>query len=397
MHNYLTNKITDSTPTPYYFYDMELLKQTAMALYQQSEMHDIGVRYAVKANSNMPVLRLMAEMGFGADCVSGEEVRQALNAGIPTDKIVFAGVGKTDDEIRYALRQNISCLNCESLDELEVINSIGDELGVKAPVALRINPGVDAGTHAKITTGTFRDKFGILPDELEEAVRLFHVMQNVSFKGLHFHVGSQITDMKVFSNLGETVNLFNQYFCQNRLVPAWLNLGGGLGVDYQNPDSSSVPDFEAYIRALTKNLMLTPDQKLLIEPGRSLTAQSGTLISKVLYVKKNRDPEYVIIDAGMNDLMRPALYGANHQVINLTGKGPFKKYSVAGPVCESSDVFARNIMLPEVSRGDLLAIRSAGAYGQSMASNYNLREKCASVYWQENEQNVHIAAKLVTA
>lgn len=388
MHDQWLKIIPDSTPTPYYFYDLELLGKTALELHQQSANHNIEVRYAVKANSNLPVLQLMAETGFGADCVSEQEIRQALRAGIRPDKIVFAGVGKTGDEIRYALEQNISCLNCESLDELIVINDISAALGITAPVALRVNPGLDAGTHQKITTGTYNDKFGILPNELDEAVRMIKSMGHIRFKGLHFHVGSQITDLQVFSGLTERVNLFVEYFRQHGLAPELLNLGGGLGIDYDDPDDVPVPDFEAYIRALSGNLQREPGQQVLIEPGRSLVGHSGTLISRVLYVKKSRHPEFVIIDAGMNDFMRPALYGANHKIVNLTGTGVLKRYHVAGPVCESSDVFGRNILLPEVSRGDLLAIRSTGAYGQSMASNYNLRERCGAVYWQPKMQLV---------
>jgi len=374
--------------TPFYFYDMELLERTAQSLKIAAERRSIKVHYALKANSNYPVLRLLAAKGFGVDCVSGQEIERALAAGFLPEDIVFAGVGKTDDEIRYALETGISCFNCESLHELMVIDEISETLQKTAPVALRINPDFNANTHEKITTGRRFDKFGIAIEETDEAIAMLEKLQNVIFKGLHFHIGSQITDLEVFAGLGREVSKILEKFVIHGLFPEIINLGGGLGIDYENPNINPVPDFEQYLSKLTSSLHRYEGQQIFIEPGRSLVAHCGTLVSKVLFLKKSGDQEYLIIDAGMNDLIRPALYGAKHHIQNLKTGLSRKFYNVAGPICESSDVFGKNVLLLEAVRGDYLAIRSAGAYGEVMASAYNLRRKTQAVYSDEIKKNL---------
>lgn len=382
LDNFQTQQIGQQQ-TPFYFYDMELLERTAQSLKIAAEAHHVKVHYALKANSNFPVLKLLAAKGFGVDCVSGQEIERALAAGFMPEDIVFAGVGKTDDEIRYALKTGISCFNCESLHELMVIDEIAEALQKTAPAALRINPDFNANTHEKITTGRRFDKFGIAIEETDEAIAMLGKLQNVVFKGLHFHIGSQITDMEVFAGLGMEVSKIQQKFIKQGLFPEIINLGGGLGIDYENPDINPVPDFEHYLSNLTSGLQRFEGQQIFIEPGRSLVAHCGTLISKVLYLKKSGDQEYLIIDAGMNDLIRPALYGAKHHIQNLKTGLSRKFYNVAGPICESSDIFGKNVLLAEADRGDYLAIRSAGAYGEVMASAYNLRRKTQAVYSDE--------------
>jgi len=383
MLNNLNHQQLSSLQTPFYFYDMDLLEQTANSLKTNAANHNIKVHYALKANSNFPILNLLVSKGFGADCVSGQEIERALKAGFNPEDIVFAGVGKTDEEIRFALEKGISCFNCESLHELMVIDELAEELHTKAPIALRINPDFNAHTHAKITTGTRFDKFGISMDEIDEATLLLKSLQHIAFKGLHFHIGSQITNFKIFSGLGQVVAKILKQFDRIGLHSKIINLGGGLGIDYANPDLNTVPDFEKYLNHLSSEIQPGLDQQIYIEPGRSLVAQCGTLISKVLYQKKSGDQDYLIIDAGMNDLIRPALYGARHHIQNLSSHGIRKFYNVAGPICESSDVFGKNVLLPETQRGDYLAIRSAGAYGEVMASAYNLRRKTQAVYSDE--------------
>lgn len=386
--------------TPFYYYDMDLLRRSAQTLQAAAEKHKAKVHYALKANSNLPILKLLAAMKFGVDCVSGQEIERAIAAGFMPGDIVFAGVGKTDDEIRYALETGISCFNVESLHELLVIDEIAEMMQKTATVALRINPDVNANTHEKITTGRRFDKFGIAMEETDEAIAMLGKLQNVVFKGLHFHIGSQITDMNVFAGLGMEVSKIQEKFVRHGLFPEIINMGGGLGIDYENPDLNPFPDFEDYLQNLTSGLQRYERQQILIEPGRSLVANCGTLISKVLYLKKSGDQEFLIIDAGMNDLIRPALYGAKHHIQNLSTGMSRKFYNVAGPICESSDIFGKNILLTEATRGDYLAIRSAGAYGEVMASGYNLRKKTGAVYSDQlnpDEYSISTLAQSVRA
>ncbi|MBF8962788.1 diaminopimelate decarboxylase [Pontibacter sp. FD36] len=366
--------------TPFYVYDLNLLRQTLQQASQEAAKYNFQVHYAMKANTNSPILSEMRAVGFGADCVSGNEVKCAIENGFPADHVVFAGVGKSDAEINYALDQNIFCFNCESSHELIVLNELAEAKGKTARVALRINPNVNANTHKYITTGLEENKFGINAWELPDVLTLLKSLPNLSLIGLHFHIGSQITDLSAFRNLCTRVNEFQDWFESQQVQLEHINVGGGLGVDYYSPDEQPIPDFEAYFSLFNQFLAVRPNQQVHFELGRALVAQSGTLISKVLYIKKGVSTNFAILDAGMTELIRPALYQSYHKIENLTSKGLEDKYDVVGPICESSDCFGKAVVLPETNRGDLIAIRTAGAYGEVMASAYNLRDKAAAVY-----------------
>ena len=362
--------------TPFYYYDTELLRQTLSAIRDNitPEMH---VHYAVKACANPKVLSIIAQEGFGADCVSGGEVQAAIDAGFPAEKIVYAGVGKSDREIILGLEHGIFAFNVESIPELEIINQLALQRGKVARVALRINPNVGAHTHANITTGLAENKFGIDMQDMEDVIRRTQEMQGIQFIGLHFHIGSQILEMDDFVALCHRINEI-----QERLEAAGfptvsdINVGGGLGVDYQQPNEHPIPDFKAYFQAYKQNLKLRQGQQLHFELGRAIVCQCGTLLTRVLYIKSNPIKNFCIVDAGMTDLIRPALYGSYHHIENLSAQSPsdYVTYDVVGPICESSDVFIKNYGMPRTHRGDIIAIRSAGAYGEIMASGYNCRQ-----------------------
>lgn len=363
--------------TPFYYYDTQLLAETLNVIRQQLD-DNMHMHYAVKANANPRILRQIAEAGFGADCVSGGEIRAALEAGFPAEKIVYAGVGKSDWEIRLGLEKGIFCFNVESIPELEVINGLAAEMNRTASVCLRINPNVGAHTHANIQTGLSENKFGIDMQDMEGVIRRCSELANINFIGLHFHIGSQILEMDDFKALSLRINEL-----QDRLEVAGIssvrniNVGGGLGIDYSDPEGHPIPDFKAYIDTYRQNLCLCPGQQLHFECGRSIVGQMGSLIARVLYVKENAIKRFCILDAGMTDLIRPALYDAYHKVENLSAMEREQTepvlYDVVGPVCESSDVFVKYYALPLTQRGDLVALRSAGAYGEIMASQYNCR------------------------
>lgn len=360
--------------TPFYYYDIELLRRTLEVIRTQSARHDFEVHYALKANANTRLLSEIRSYGLGVDCVSGNEVRCALGNGFPAKSIVYAGVGKADWEINVALDAGIECFNVESIPEMEVIDSLARQKGVVADIALRINPNVDAHTHQYITTGMEENKFGIGLWEVEAAVNAAKALANINLVGIHFHIGSQITDMGCFQALCTRINELQRWFEQNKIRLSTINVGGGLGIDYENPDANPVPDFEAYFNTFAKFLELRNGQRVHFELGRSVVAQCGSLITRVLYVKKGQKKQFVIVDAGMNDLIRPALYHAYHKIENISSSASEEKYDVVGPVCESSDCFGKQTVLNECHRGDLIAIRSAGAYGEVMSSRYNLRE-----------------------
>jgi diaminopimelate decarboxylase len=370
-------------PTPFYHYHLPLLRQTLETVQQEAGKYNFRVHYALKANANSRVLELVHEHGFGADCVSGNEVRRALENGFLPEHIVFAGVGKSDEEIQFALEQNIFCFNSESAQELEVINELAARIGTTARIALRINPNVNANTHHYITTGLEENKFGINQWELESVLALLLTLPNLKLIGLHFHIGSQITDLEPFKNLCLRVNELQQWFLQRHIPLPNINVGGGLGVDYYTPDEHLIPDFAAYFSVFHRFLELRPGQQVHFELGRALVAQCGTLLSRVLYVKKGISTNFLILDAGMTELIRPALYQSYHKVENLSSQLPEQRYDVVGPICESSDCFGKALMLSEAHRGDLIAIRTAGAYGEVMASGYNLRTRVEAVYEEE--------------
>jgi len=375
----ITGKFS-SRPTPFYYYDLELLRSTLSACSREAGKYGYLLHYALKANSNPVILSAISSAGYGADCVSGNEITAAVQHGFNPKQIMFSGVGKSDDEIRLALALGIQSLNVESCQEMEVINDLAAEMGLKADISLRIIPNVDARTHRYITTGLEENKFGILPWEFDRVLETLKNMEHLHLKGLHFHIGSQITDLDVFKSLCHRVNDINSWFISNQVFPEILNVGGGLGIDYHEPGKNCIPDFASYFNVFKKFIELQGSQRLHFEPGRALVGQCGSLITRVLFVKKGISTRFAIVDAGMNDLIRPALYQSYHKIENLTSSGNLEKYDVVGPVCESSDCFGKAVSLSETRRHDLLAIRSAGAYGQTMASRYNLRDLAAAVY-----------------
>lgn len=368
--------------TPFYYYDMALLEQTLASAHRSADAFGFHVHYALKANFNDRLLESIRNVGFGADCVSGNEVRRAIETGFDPDKIVFAGVGKSDKEIIYALEQGIFAFNVESVQELEVIDALAASRGNKARVALRINPNVDAQTHQYITTGLDENKFGIPHWELPDAIEALRRCPRIELVGIHFHVGSQITDLHVFKSLCVKVNEMNNWFDERGFRLKVLNVGGGLGVDYHEPDSQPIPDFQAYFSVFGEFLERKAGQEVHFELGRALVSQCGSLVSRVLYVKNGIKKNFLIIDAGMTELMRPALYQAYHRIENISSNagGQRSDYDVVGPICESSDCFGKEVSLPQTQRGDLIAIRTAGAYGEVMASRYNLRDEIRYVY-----------------
>ena len=364
--------------TPFYYYDMDVLRSTLEIVKKESELAGYKVHYAVKANSNPRLLKFIASYGFGADCVSYNEIAAAIEAGFNSSEIVFAGVGKTDKDIEAALNSDIFCFNCESVPEIEVINYLAIKHNKIASIALRINPYIEAHTHKYITTGVEESKFGINTWEIEAVVKRLSDLHNIKLLGMHFHIGSQITRMSVFKSLCARINELQEWFTSHGHNLEIINVGGGFGIDYENPEKN--PRFEDYFSLLNEFIDLLPGQTLHMEPGRSIIGQCGSLISRVLFIKNGSNTLFAIIDAGMTDLIRPALYQAHHKIENLTSKGHIYRYDVVGPVCESSDTFAKYTELPETHRGDIIAIRSAGAYGESMASRYNLRNLPGSVF-----------------
>ncbi len=367
------NKFSGIT-TPFYYYDAALLRQTLDTIKSESAKHEgFHVHYAVKANANAKVLRIISASGLGADCVSGGEIRACLAAGFPAEKIVYAGVGKSDWEIELGLQSGIGCFNCESIPELEIINEIATRLNTTARVAFRINPNVGAHTHANITTGLAENKFGIAMEDMETVIEAAQAMTNVRFVGLHFHIGSQILDMGDFEALCNRINELQDQLEAHHIKVESINVGGGLGISYEHPNRLPVPDFKAYFDTYAKCLKLRDGQTLHFELGRAVVAQCGSLITKVLYIKQGTHKQFCIVDAGMTDLIRPALYQAYHKIENISSDEPAETYDVVGPICESSDVFAKAIDINRAKRGDLIALRSAGAYGEIMASAYNCR------------------------
>ena len=360
--------------TPFYFYNTALLKETLQKIKKEISAHkNYIVHYAIKANANPKLLRLIAQAGFGADCVSGGEIQRALDTGFPASKIVFAGVGKSDREINLGLDNDIFCFNVESEPELEVINELAKAKGKIASVAFRINPNIGAHTHANITTGLAENKFGIAMKDMEHIIQKAEQLYHIRVLGLHFHIGSQILEMDDFIALCQRINQLIEQLKQNHHQLKHINVGGGLGIDYEQPDKHPIPNFSSYFNTYAKYLNLSDEQQLHFELGRAVVGQCGSLITRVLYVKQGATKQFIIVDAGMTDLIRPALYQAQHQIENLNSREVLEKYDVVGPICESSDVFAKDILLPKTHRGDLIALHSAGAYGEIMASQYNCR------------------------
>ena len=361
--------------TPFYYYDTALLQATLDAIHKEiAKYPNYHVHYALKANANPKLLHLIRQAGLGADCVSGGEVQAAIDVGFPADKIVYAGVGKSDREIQLALHHDIFCFNVESVPELQVINELASQENKVARVCLRINPDVEAHTQTHIITGMAENKFGIALKDMLYVVQLANELPHVSFEGLHFHIGSQITNMQDYVALCERVNEIQFLLNKHGIYPSVINVGGGLGIDYYAPQEHPIANFKAYFNVFEQHLHLRPNQSLHFELGRSIVAQCGSLITQVLYVKQTATKQFAIVDAGMTELIRPALYQAKHKILNITSLcDKNERYDVVGPICESSDVFDKDVLLPITQRGDILAICSAGAYGESMASTYNCR------------------------
>jgi len=399
--NNIINKL-QQLETPFYYYDLGILRKTLEACSNASSKYGFHVHYAMKANFNPKVLDMIQSYGFGADCVSGNEVKAAIEHGFGKEKIVFAGVGKSDKEINLALDADIFCFNAESVQELIIINDLAKAKDKTANIAIRINPNVDAQTHHFITTGLEENKFGINTWQLPDVADALRACANLQFLGIHFHIGSQITDMEVYRNLCIRVNEIQDWFTDRGFDVKLLNTGGGLGVDYHNPDINSISDFESYFKVFKNFLNVKPGQEVHFELGRALVAQSAALISRVLYVKNGLKKNFLVLDAGMTELIRPMLYQAYHQIENLSRMEsespevrkseseeskttancqlPTAHYDIVGPICESTDCFRKDVEMPQSYRGDLIAIRTTGAYGEVMASQYNLRDIVGSVY-----------------
>ncbi|MDE6089309.1 MAG: diaminopimelate decarboxylase [Duncaniella sp.] len=371
----------ESLQTPFYFYDLKLLDRTLKEIKRTARDPRFKVHYAIKANANPGILRSIQAAGFGVDCVSGWEIEAALEAGFRGDRIVYAGVGKSDNEIRLGLEKGIESFNVESEPELRIISQLAVETGKTARVAIRVNPNIDAHTHAYITTGLAENKFGINLEMLPGVVALACTLPGIELRGLHFHIGSQITETEPYVMLCETINRLQDEFDERGIHFASINVGGGLGIDYAHPERHPIPDFGNYFTTFHNHLHLRENQEVHFELGRSIVAQCGSLITRVLYVKKGTTKKFAIVDAGMTDLIRPALYNAHHKIENISNpNGELHHYDVVGPICESSDCFGQDETLPEVKRGDLLALRSAGAYGEIMASRYNCRPFAPSYF-----------------
>lgn len=374
-----TNKF-NSIETPFYYYDIELLNQTIKAIQREIEDKPFYVHYALKANTNSRLLQHIAKQGFGADCVSGNEVLKAIECGFNQHNVAFAGVGKTDKEIEIGLDNDIFSFNVESIPELYAINNLAKARNKVAKIALRINPNIDAQTHSYITTGLNENKFGIEEDNIPKVLKLLPSLTSLNLTGLHFHIGSQITELSSFKNLCDKINDLQTYFESKGIKFDHINVGGGLGVDYESPDKNPIADFSNYFELFSSHLKLREGQEVHFELGRSVVAQCGSLISRVTYLKNGVHNDFVILDAGMTDLIRPALYQAYHHIENITSKKEQIHYDIVGPICETSDTFAKNFKLNKTQRGDIIAIRSAGAYSEVMASRYNCRDIAKSYF-----------------
>ena len=377
----LTKKLT-KLKTPFYFYDLDLLDKTILSL-KESLDANYSIYYAIKANNNSKIIKLIKDHDLGIDAVSGEEINKSLNNSIKPKKIVFAGVGKTKDEIIFAIRKKIYLFNCESFDEISLIDKISNELNVKTKIAIRLNPNIDSRSHKYIKTGMFDSKFGIQIDHLAEILEKIKKLNHIDLKGYHFHLGSQIDDLGVFRKLCKVSNEMNIYLKNKNFNITDINLGGGLGINYKEPDLNLIPDFKSYFQIFKRNLIYFDNQKIHFELGRSIVGQSGSLFSSILYLKKSFNKHFIIIDAGMTELIRPALYNAQHHIENLSSSKKENKYDIVGPLCESSDTFAKDYYLNQSKIGDLIVIRSTGAYGEVMSSNYNLRKKVNAYYSNE--------------
>ena len=367
--------------TPFYLYDISLLRQTLESVSSAANRHGYKVHYAIKANYDSKILGIIREYGLGIDCASGNEVRRAIEHGFDPKTIVYAGVGKRDKEIRYAIEQKIMAINCESIEELEVVNQLSCEMGCITDVALRVNPDIDPKTNRCIDTGQADSKFGISYDEILENVELIKALENINIIGIHIHIGSQIRELHVFENMCNKANAIVDKLESLGFSFRMVDVGGGLGINYDVPENEPIPNF-ASLFAIVHEHLNVGEREVHFEFGRSLVGECGELITSVLFNKTTATGRrLLIVDASMTELIRPMLYGSYHNIENITSQEEVcKKYTVVGTACESTDVFDENVSLKKSKRGDLLAIKSAGAYGRSMASQYNMHDLPAAVY-----------------
>lgn len=369
-------ELAEKYGTPLYVYSYRTLLRHFRAYTEAFRDYPHIICFALKANSNIAILRLFAKHGGGADVVSGGELYRALRAGVPPQKIVYDGVGKTEEEIRFALKSKILMFNVESDDELREINRVASVMKLKAPIALRINPDIDPETHPYIATGLREHKFGIPIEDALEHYRVALRLKSVKVIGIHKHIGSQITKISPFVDALRSLLLLMDKLSTEGLNIQYLDIGGGLGIHYKNEEPPVPKELASSIMPLLKGRKLT----LIVEPGRSIVGNAGILVTKTLYLKKGAEKEFIIVDAGMNDLIRPSLYGAYHQLLPVVKKRRDTILcDVVGPICESSDFLAKERELKRVKKGEYLAVMGAGAYGFSMSSNYNSRPKAAEV------------------
>ncbi len=366
------DKIADQVQTPVYCYSASALRQNYRSYTDHFRPENSLVCYAVKANSNQAILRMLGEMGAGADVVSEGELRRALHAGIPAEKIVYSGVAKTASEMKFALAQDIYQFNVESEPELELLNKVALAAGKQASIAFRINPDIDARTHAKISTGKASNKFGIAWSGIPEAYARAAALPGISVQGIDLHIGSQLTELAPFEQAFICLAELTERLRGEGHEISVLDIGGGLGIAYD--DEGPQPPTLAEYAALANNILGGLDCRIIVEPGRSMVGDTGILLSEVIYVKQGEHDEFLIIDAGMNDLLRPSMYDAYHEILPVRPSSEEKQpYQIVGPICETGDTFARDRMLPQLKSGDLIAIMNAGAYGAVMASTYNTR------------------------
>jgi len=369
-------ELADEYKTPLYVYDLDYMTKQYSELKDSFRARKSILCYAIKANSNLSVVKHFAKMGSGADCVSIGEVRRAFLAGIPSYKIIFSGVGKSDDEIREAIEKDILYINVESEAELGRVEMMAKELGKISRISIRVNPNIDPKTHPYISTGLHDNKFGV---DITTAKRMYIKAHNSEFLdpvGIHFHIGSQLTDLKPIYESAEIVADLVRSLLHIKIELSFFDVGGGLGIKYDDEKTIEPYDYTQAILGTLKGLDLT----VICEPGRFLTANAGYFVTKVLYEKQNGEKKFVVVDGAMNDLLRPALYKAYHKIEAITqSEGEKRKVDIVGPVCESGDFFAKDYELPELNHNDLLVIHSAGAYGFGMGSNYNTRGRSAEV------------------
>lgn len=364
-------QIAKTVKTPFYCYSQSTIQDAYQGYANNLQQLDTMICYAVKANSNQAIIKTLADLGSGADVVSEGELRRTLKAGIPANKIVYSGVAKTAHEIQFALENEIFQFNVESENELDLLNKVACQLNTKAAIAFRINPDVDAQTHEKISTGKSENKFGIPIRKARDIYRKAANLEGIIVQGVDVHIGSQLTDLAPFQKAFDRIKLLVSDLKKENIPIKVIDVGGGLGVNYENHEN--VPyEIEAYCQMLQKTFA-DMNCKIILEPGRSLVANSGLLISKVIYTKQGEDRAFLIIDAAMNDLIRPSMYDAYHDILPISNSNNQATYDIVGPVCETGDTFARSRTIPQMNEGDLLAIATVGAYGSVMASTYNTR------------------------